>query len=89
MKIFSKLFHKRQQQPFFQPSDTLPNTLNVILDTSKDLSKEQRKKIIEIVRYGIISENEKSNIAVEIMTTIHCYTPITITTVKDGIKVTL
>ena len=80
MGIFSRLFKKREQP---ESSDTF----NVILKTKKELSEEQKNAIITIVKDGIMSGVEPSDIAIKIMMSTGIYDMVILNRVKNGVEV--
>lgn len=80
MGIFSNLFKKRKQP---ESSDTF----NVILKTKKELSEEQKNAIITIVKDGIMSGVEPSDIAIKIMMSTGIYDMVILNGVKNGVEV--
>ena len=76
MGFISRIFKKRKTKP-----------LEVILKTNKELSKEQIDTIITIVRNGMMSGVELSNIAIEIMISTGIYAPIFLQRMKSGVEV--
>ena len=80
MGFFGKLFNKRKQP---ESSDTF----NVILETKKELSEEQKNAIITIVKEGTMSGTQFSDIAIQIMMSTGIYDTVILNRIKNGVEV--
>jgi len=81
MSIFSKFFKKRH------PTEVSSGDLKVVLKTDKDLSEEQKNAIITIVKDGIMSGADLSDIVIKMMMSTGIYDVVVLNRTKDGIEV--
>lgn len=75
MGFLSRIFNKRQREP------------KVFLKTKKNLSEAQKNTIITIVKNGIASDAEPSEIAINIMMSTGIYDVVFLRRVRNGMKV--
>lgn len=103
MSIFDRIFKKRQQpqtttMPKFQPVKQKKveethmevesfDEFKVILKTEKNLSEEQRNTIITIVRDGITSDTEPSDICIHVMMSTGIYDTMILNRIKNGVEI--
>jgi len=80
MSILDKIFKKRK------PHDS-SDDFKIILRTNKKLSEENKNTIFAIVKNGIESNSDFSNIAINIMMNTEIYEPIIINRIKNGVEV--
>lgn len=80
MSFFNKIFKKRQLS-------ASSDDFKVVLKTEKELSDEQRNTIITIVKNGIMSGTEPSDIAINIMMSTEIYDIVVLNRIKNGVEV--
>ena len=74
----AKIFKKRKQAS---------DDLNVILKIENNLSDEQKNDIISIVKNGVMSGIDPSNIAINIMMSTGIYDVIILNRINNGMEV--
>ena len=103
MNILSKLFKKRQQPTSSDNFKVVPNTkkelpeeqttssdkFEVVLKTKRELSEEQKNAIITIVKDGILSGAQLSDIAINIMFATGIYEPVIMIRIENGVEVSI
>lgn len=90
MSILDKLFKKRQPKTNSIPFTELESATDgfkVVLKTEKNLSEEQRNTIITIVKNGMASNSEPSDICINIMMSTGIYDVMILNRIENGVEV--
>ena len=87
MSIFD-LFKKKQRISCPTEVGQSSNKFRIVIDSAEyDLSEEQQKTIVSVVKNGLSSNTNLEDIAIDVMLCVDIYGPIIINKFDNGVEV--